>query len=87
MVDDALAAWYCATDPVTPTHAKAVIFGALAYFVAPIDLIPDVIVSLGFTDDAAVLGAAVAMVQKYMRAEHMEKARAWLGTNIPKTDT
>ena len=79
MVETALAAWYCAIDEATPPHVKAVIFGALAYFVAPIDLIPDILAGIGFTDDAAVLAAVVSTVQKHMRPEHAEKARDWLG--------
>ena len=60
MVETALAAWYCAIDEATPPHVKAVIFGALAYFVAPIDLIPDILAGMGFTDDAAVLAAVLS---------------------------
>lgn len=81
MVEEALAAWYCAIDEATPPHVKAVIFGALAYFVAPIDLIPDMVAGLGYTDDAAVLAAVAALVSKHMRPGHTEKARDWLGTN------
>lgn len=83
MVEDVLAAWYCAIDEATPPHVKAVLFGALAYFVAPIDLVPDMIAGLGYTDDAAVLAAVVATVQKHKRPEHTQKARDWLGTQPP----
>ena len=58
---DAIAAFHCAIDANTPRHAKAVIFGALAYFVVPFDSIPDWLPLLGFTDDAAALAAAIAM--------------------------
>ena len=54
-VDELVAAYYCATDPATPLRAKAVLYGALAYFVLPIDIVPDFIFLFGFTDDAAVL--------------------------------
>ena len=77
-IHDALAAYYCATDPATPPHVKAALVGALAYFVAPIDLIPDVVAGLGFVDDAAVLGAVLATVQKHMKPGHYTRARAWL---------
>ncbi len=33
---------------------RATLFGALAYFILPIDVIPDILLGLGYTDDAAV---------------------------------
>ena len=51
---DALSVWYCAKDEDTPLAAKGMMLAALAYFVLPIDAIPDVIAGLGYTDDAAV---------------------------------
>ena len=35
----------------------------IIYFVSPIDLIPDVIVGIGFLDDAAVIGIVVAQIK------------------------
>ena len=42
--EDAVAAFHCATDPSTPLRIRATLFGALAYFVMPFDVIPDFIV-------------------------------------------
>jgi len=78
-VEDALAAYYCATDRATPLFVKAVLMGALAYFVIPTDVIPDFIVGLGYTDDASVLAAALAAVRANLRASHYAAARAFLG--------
>lgn len=72
---DALAAWFCARDPATPTKVKAVLLGAVAYFVLPFDVIPDLLPFLGFSDDAAVIGAALAAVASAIRPEHREAAR------------
>jgi len=77
-MEDALAAYYCATDNATPRHVQAALIGALAYFVAPIDLIPDVVVGLGYVDDAAVLAGVIASVRKYLTPAHYAEARAWL---------
>lgn len=77
-IEDALAAYYCATDNATPRHVQAALIGALVYFVAPIDLIPDVVVGLGYVDDAAVLAGVIASVRKYLTPDHYAKARAWL---------
>jgi uncharacterized membrane protein YkvA (DUF1232 family) len=76
--EDLLAAYYCAFDQATPTHVKAALLGALAYFVMPFDFMPDILPLLGFTDDAAVLLTAVRMVAGHMRPEHRDAARATL---------
>tara|TARA_B100000315_G_scaffold108026_1_gene99145 strand:- start:50 stop:412 length:363 start_codon:yes stop_codon:yes gene_type:complete len=72
---DLFAAYYCATDPATPRQAKAVLVAALAYFIIPTDMIPDFIASLGYTDDAAVLMAALRTVRGHMKPAHEERAK------------
>ncbi|MGH6718412.1 MAG: YkvA family protein [Alphaproteobacteria bacterium] len=73
--EDALAAYFCATDRRTPAYAKAILAGALGYFVLPVDAIPDVIVGLGFTDDASVIAFALAALARHIRPEHRDRAR------------
>jgi uncharacterized membrane protein YkvA (DUF1232 family) len=41
-------------DPVTPLRDKLLIAGGVLYILSPIDLIPDFILLLGYTDDLAV---------------------------------
>ena len=77
--EELAAAYYCATDPATPTRVKGVLFAALAYFVIPIDAIPDFVAGLGFTDDAAVLALAISMVSRHIQPLHHGRARAALG--------
>jgi len=77
-LDEAIAAYYCATDPKTPRHVQVVLFGALAYFVIPTDMIPDFIAGLGFTDDATVLVAVISTVRRYITLDHRARARAIL---------
>ncbi len=77
-IEDALAAYYCATDGKTPIYVKAVLMGALAYFIVPYDVIPDFIPGLGFTDDAAILATAISAVRSALRPEHFDAARAFL---------
>ena len=48
---------------------------ALAYFVLPVDAIPDVIAGLGYTDDAAVFTALLAILGKNLKPKHREAAR------------
>lgn len=78
-LDEALAAYYCARDRETPTRVKAVLMGALAYFVVPSDMIPDILAWAGFTDDAAVLAIAIQTVAPHIRPRHREQARRVLG--------
>jgi uncharacterized membrane protein YkvA (DUF1232 family) len=76
--EDAVAAYYCAFDRATPLKAKGILFGALAYFVMPIDAIPDFVLGLGFTDDMAVLLAAIGMIRAHLKPAHYDRARATL---------
>jgi uncharacterized membrane protein YkvA (DUF1232 family) len=73
--EDVLAAYFCATDPGTERRVKLTLVAALAYFVMPFDIIPDVLPIIGFTDDAAVITAALAAVARAIRPEHRERAR------------
>jgi uncharacterized membrane protein YkvA (DUF1232 family) len=73
--EDLLAAYYCAFDRNTPRHVQAALIGALAYFVLPFDVIPDMLPVLGFTDDAAVLATALKLVSSHLRPEHREAAK------------
>ena len=82
--EDAAAAYFCATDPATPSKVKATLFAALAYFVMPFDLIPDFIAVIGFTDDAAVIALALSMVAGAIRPEHRARARAALHIAEPQ---
>ena len=81
--EDAAAAYFCATDPATPSKVKATLFAALAYFVMPFDLIPDFIAVIGFTDDAAVIALALSVVAGSIRPDHRARARAALNIVEP----
>lgn len=76
--EDVLAAYFCVRDPATPARVRWILLMALAYFVMPLDTIPDVLPVLGFTDDAAVLAAAFTAVRGSVQPEHREKAKTAL---------
>jgi uncharacterized membrane protein YkvA (DUF1232 family) len=76
--EDLIAAHYCAFDRQTPLRVKAALVGALAYFVLPADVIPDVLPLIGYTDDAAVLAAAIRLVASHITPDHREAARRTL---------
>lgn len=74
-MEDVVAAYYCALDPATPRRTRAILLAALAYFVLPVDFVPDFIAGFGFTDDVTVLAAALAAIRGSIRPRHFEAAR------------
>lgn len=84
---DAVAAFYCATDRETPTRVKGVLFAALAYFIMPADIVPDLFAVIGFSDDMAVLTAAFAMIRGHIRDRHYEAADRALADETPAPET
>ncbi len=86
-VDDAVAAYYCAMDSRTPMRVRGTLFGALAYFIMPADMIPDIIAGIGFTDDAAVLAAVTALLAGHIKPHHREAAAKALGKSQDSDDT
>jgi uncharacterized membrane protein YkvA (DUF1232 family) len=81
---DLVAAYYCALDPKTPTRVRGVLLAALAYFILPFDLLPDVFAVVGFTDDMAVFAAALRMIQGHIGDRHYQAAdKALAGDEEP----
>lgn len=77
--DEAVTAYFCATDPITPNRVRVILMAALAYFVMPFDVLPDFIAMLGYTDDAAVFWAAWRSVSGHITDAHRARARTFLG--------
>jgi uncharacterized membrane protein YkvA (DUF1232 family) len=82
--EDLLTAYFTAVDPRTPQRVRVTLFAALAYFVMPADLIPDIVIGLGFTDDAAVLAAALKTLAGHILPRHREQARQALSRASPE---
>lgn len=76
--EDLLAAYYCAFDRDTPHHVKAMLIGAIAYFVLPTDAIPDFLPVIGYSDDAAVLAATIKLVADNIKPAHRQAAKVML---------
>ncbi len=81
--DDLVASYYCAIDKDTPLHVRSMLLGALAYFILPIDMVPDFIAGLGFTDDAAVLAMVLKQVAQHIKPKHREAAAKALDKDMP----
>lgn len=76
--EDLVAAWYCAKDPATPVRVRALLWGAVAYFILPVDVMPDYLVGLGFSDDAAVVAMVISLLSRHIEPRHRQAAEARL---------
>jgi uncharacterized membrane protein YkvA (DUF1232 family) len=74
-LNEVVAGYYCALDEKTPWRVRGILLGALAYFVLPVDAIPDLFVGIGFTDDIAVLTAAITSVSAHIKPAHRAAAK------------
>ena len=82
--EDLVAAYYCTLDPATPLRVRGMLLAAIAYFILPADLIPDMIAGLGFADDMALLTAVVGLVASHITPTHRAAAARALNKELPK---
>jgi len=66
--------YYAFKDKATPKWAKNIIVGSIAYFLSPIDSIPDLTPFIGMTDDLGVLSFGLVTVACYVNMEVREKS-------------
>lgn len=81
-IDEAVAGYFCARDPATPLRVKVTLMAALAYFVVPADAVPDFLAGIGYTDDLAVLIAALKTIGPAITDDHRAQARSALAKQI-----
>ena len=92
VLEKALYLYYAVQNANTPKWAKRVIYGALGYFIFPLDAIPDLAPLVGYTDDLSVMAAALATVAFYItpeiKAQAHQKLDTWFSTpdTTPATD-
>ena len=83
LIERALRLYYAARDPRTPPSIKRIIYAALAYFIVPIDLIPDFLPGVGYIDDLGTLTVTLFLVSAYVTPEIKSRASAktaeWFG--------
>ncbi len=75
-----IKSWLAMTDSNTEVRHKAILGSALAYFVLPTDMVPDVLAGVGFTDDMAALTLAANSVGNAITKEHEAQAREKLNS-------
>jgi len=85
-MDEVVAAYYCALDPKTPHAVRGGLLAALAYFVLPLDMVPDFIIGVGFGDDLTILATVLALFKTHITADHREAAKRVLA-DPPDGDT
>ena len=66
----ALLCYYVLKSPDVPKKDKAKIYGALGYFILPLDFFPDYIPAVGYSDDLTAL----------LYCLHKEQLYRWFGT-------
>jgi uncharacterized membrane protein YkvA (DUF1232 family) len=75
MIYAVLLLYYAYKRKETPPWAKKIILGSLAYFLSPIDSIPDLTPVIGFTDDLGVMSFGIVTIACYINEEVRTKAR------------
>jgi uncharacterized membrane protein YkvA (DUF1232 family) len=84
--EDLAAAYFCVVDPQTPSRVRGILLLALAWFVLPASIMPEFLIVVGLTDDAAILALTAGMVRKHIKERHYVRARAALGIPEPVSD-
>lgn len=91
VVQRALWLFYAAQSPDTPRWARTAIYGALGYFIFPLDAIPDFAPLVGYTDDLGVLAAALATVSMYVtddiKRRSQQQVNKWFGPAASQPET
>lgn len=87
VVWNVLLLYYVLKSPGVSARDRAIIISALGYFILPIDLLPDVIPGVGFTDDLAALAFAIKAVYDnitpVVRSQAEAKMRQWFPSFRP----
>jgi uncharacterized membrane protein YkvA (DUF1232 family) len=78
LVLDGLKLYFTAMGKRTPLWAQGVALCALAYFVSPLDAVPDATPGIGYADDAGVLATALSALRGYVTTTATRRAKATL---------
>lgn len=88
LIYDVLQLFYVAQNPNVPMKIRAAMVAPLGYFISPVDLIPDLVPIVGYSDDAAVIAMAIGIAHLYINDEIRQKAKdklvAFFGKGVLK---
>jgi len=86
LIYDVLQLFYVAKNPNVPMKIRAAMVAPLGYFISPVDLIPDLVHVVGYSDDAAVIAIAIGIAHLYINDEIRQNAKdkmvAFFGKDI-----
>ena len=77
----------CSSDLINGRNeikSSLLIVGALVYFISPIDMIPDFLIPLGFTDDIAVVAGVITKLGSDIKPKYKQQAKEWLDSQSQK---
>jgi uncharacterized membrane protein YkvA (DUF1232 family) len=85
--NDGLTLWFACRHPDMPLVPKILALLVVAYFLSPIDLIPDFIPVLGYLDELILLPVAIYFILKIVpesvRLECRAQAGEWTAAHKP----
>ena len=81
-----LLLYYALLDGDVPLKDKAIVVGALGYFILPFDFIPDMLGPLGFSDDMGALILALKTIWSNITPKVKEQARQKLSEWFDEVD-
>ncbi|HOX42942.1 MAG TPA: YkvA family protein [Myxococcota bacterium] len=83
VIEKSLQLYYAGLRKECPAWAKAAVGVSLGYFIWPLDVIPDALPVIGFSDDLGVLTGAILTINSYINANVKRQAAAkvkdWFG--------
>ncbi len=86
LIYDVLQLFYVAKNPNVPMKIRAAMVAPLGYFISPVDLIPDLVPVVGYSDDAAVIAMAIGIAHLYINDDIRQNAKnkmvAFFGKDI-----
>lgn len=82
-VADILALYYYMQSEKAPLQHKLSVLATLAYFIMPLDLIPDFLGPIGYVDDIAVAMGLITFIGTDVMKPYRQYARKWLRGQVP----
>jgi len=82
LAQETVAMYFCLLDARTPIWVKAAAAAALAYFILPLDAMPDLLPVVGLSDDAGVIAATLTAIAAHITDEHRARAKGWMEAEI-----
>ena len=64
--------------PTTSIGLKVILIGALGYFIAPLDVVPDLIPLLGYSDDLSLIGLVLSNLSSSITPAIEQEVNEWL---------